>query len=195
MRLVTFLLLLLCGSGLNHRLLAQNKVLPPGVSNPPTEFLVAKETFNTKARPMLQQFLDAVQAALNGEEVDMTSIQGMFLDNGAESKIRVTNHKTELYDIYSVEDYFQHLASLRKQYRSVDIQFTIDEAPLKTSPLDQHWIAQIAFTQEFQGRGGSNYCDRTEKFVKLYIDQNDTSYRIYFGDIWFDETTKVDCAQ
>jgi hypothetical protein len=54
MRLVTFLLLLLCGSGLNS-LFAQNNALPAGVSNPPTEFLVAKETFNTKARPMLQQ--------------------------------------------------------------------------------------------------------------------------------------------
>lgn len=190
--LVSLLFVVGCSlAGLN----AQNNALPAGVSNPPTEFLVAKETFNTKARPMLQQFLDAVTAQLKGEEVDVAAIQAMFLDNGANAKVRVTNHKTELYDIYSVEDYFGHLTSLRKQYRSVDIQFRIDEAPLKTSPLDQHWIAKIAFTQEFQGLGRSNYCDRTEKFVKLYIDQDDTSYQIYFGDIWFDETAKVDCTQ
>ena len=154
------------------------------------------QAIELQARNKLQTLHDAIIAKSKGEKVDMNSIQRLFLEDGNDPKIRVTNHSEKIYGRFGIIGYFNHIEEdLRKKYKKVNFEFIISNSKILPSemPKYDYWIAPVKFTQVFKGIGKESYCDEMEKTVYFAIRKEANDYVVYIRDIWHNKTTKIDC--
>jgi hypothetical protein len=170
---------------------------PPPPSLALSEYQLAKKKFNKEAPILLEDFLTAVKDKLEGRESDDGQIRELFINSGKNSKIRVTSHRTNRFKTYKVSGYISHLEELRKKYKAIDFSFNIRKTEIQPGTLGNKkndrgiWTGKIQFTQTFRGYGDQPYADQTVKTVNLIIFQDDTSFKIMFGDIWFETTERL----
>ena len=169
---------------------------PPPPPPPPknSDYSKAKHAFNTQGLEKFSLLFTAIKQKSNGKRVNVKKIKKLFLNKGSGYRIEVSNHSRPGHESFEVSSYFtKHLKELSKTYKSIEFDFKITNEEIKPGDMGDSWIGSIYFTQIFKGKGPRLYCDQTEKIVDLIIFKEDSEYTVYFKDIWWMKTLKIDC--
>jgi hypothetical protein len=152
-------------------------------------FRQAQAQLNEDGPAMAKALLNAIKYFLSGELDSLPEPGNLFLGDGENVIIRITNHESNRYErIVGVQEYWKHLGALRQFYDDIRFDFHLQlEEELRPWQIDGSYFGSLTFTQDFYGIGPTSYCDQTLKTIKFDITESGMRIR----EIWHETTERI----
>jgi hypothetical protein len=150
-------------------------------------------------------YLQIITSANTDRDAAFKSINqacDLFLNQGADVRVEVSNVNTEVKVKHKVRDYLSRLMLKSGQFDKVNVEYAdINYASEFKKGLDGNYYATITFVQKFQGftDGNLTYGDITKRSMTIVIKHYEkqvngesvSGWDLYLGDIGVVETKKI----